>query len=88
MVADLSPVNPVRLALMLNICVFYYEILNPMETAHRMANQAIDEALPALKTSHEILGEKSFMDTSTVLKRLSENINIWASELLEQICPE
>lgn len=73
---DLPPTNPVRLGLMLNFSVFYYEIMKSPERSCRLAKQAFDDAIAELDT----LSEESYLDSTIIMQLLRDNLNFWESE--------
>lgn len=73
---DLPPTHPVRLGLMLNFSVFYYEIMKSPERSCRLAKQAFDDAIAELDT----LSEESYLDSTIIMQLLRDNLNFWESE--------
>lgn len=73
---DLPPTHPVRLGLMLNFSVFYYEIMRSPERSCRLAKQAFDDAIAELDT----LSEESYLDSTIIMQLLRDNLNYWESE--------
>lgn len=73
---DLPPTHPVRLGLMLNFSVFYYDIMKSPERSCRLAKQAFDDAIAELDT----LSEVSYRDSTIIMQLLRDNLNLWQSE--------
>lgn len=73
---ELPPTHPVRLGLMLNFSVFYYDILKSPERSCRLAKQAFDDAIAELDT----LSEESYRDSTVIMQLLRDNLNLWESE--------
>jgi 14-3-3 protein epsilon len=73
---DLPPTHPVRLGLMLNFSVFYYDIMRSPERSCRLAKQAFDDAIAELDT----LSEESYRDSTIIMQLLRDNLNLWQSE--------
>ena len=73
---ELPPTHPVRLGLMLNFSVFYYEIMKSPERSCRLAKQAFDDAIAELDT----LSEESYRDSTIIMQLLRDNLNLWQSE--------
>ncbi|CAF4257554.1 unnamed protein product [Adineta steineri] len=67
--------HPIRLGLVLNFSVFYYEILNDTDTACRMAKQAFDDALAELDS----IGEDSYRDSTIIMQLLRDNLTVWTN---------
>merc|ERR1712000_784446 len=51
--AELPPTHPIRLGLVLNFSVFYYEIKHSPDSACQLAKKAFDEAIGELKSLNE-----------------------------------
>lgn len=73
---ELPPTHSVRLGLMLNFSVFYYEIMKSPERSCRLAKQAFDDAIAELDT----LSEESYRDSTIIMQLLRDNLNLWQSE--------
>lgn len=73
---ELPPTHPVRLGLMLNFSVFYYDIMKSPERSCRIAKQAFDDAIAELDT----LSEESYRDSTIIMQLLRDNLNLWESE--------
>ncbi|CAL5358294.1 unnamed protein product [Camellia sinensis] len=74
---ELAPTHPIRLGLVLNFSVFYYEILNSPDRACSLAKQAFDEAIAKLDT----LGEDSYKDRTLIMQLLRDNPTLWTSDM-------
>jgi len=72
---DLTNTNPVRLGLILNFSVFYYDILNDCNNAYTLSKQCFDDAI----TNLDKLSDDSFRETSIILQYIKENILFWIS---------
>lgn len=70
---DLSAANAVRLGLLLNFSVFYYEIKNEKEEACAMARRATDQGIVDLENA----GANS-KEATMILQLFSDNLSIWA----------
>jgi len=76
---DLPPTHPIRLGLVLNFSVFYYEIMNQPESACQLAKQAFDDAIAELDT----LSEDSYKDSTLIMQLLRDNLTLWTSDMGE-----
>jgi len=72
---DMPPTNPIRLGLVLNFSVFYYEILNSQDEACNLAKKAFDDAISDL----DKLSDDSYKETTLILQLLRENLSLWTS---------
>lgn len=77
--SDLSPTNPIRLGLILNFSVFYYEILNQKTVAVQLAKRAFDSSIAELDN----LSEESYKDSTVIMQLLRDNLTMWTSSSLE-----
>lgn len=73
---ELPAVHPVRLGLVLNFSVFYFEIMNEREEGCKMARQAFDEAVAGLDAA----SEESYRDAALVMQLLRDNLTLWTVE--------
>lgn len=73
---ELPPIHPVRLGLMLNFSVFYYETMKSPERSCRIAKQAFDDAIAEL----DMLSEESYRDSTIIMQLLRDNLNLWESK--------
>ncbi|PTQ26792.1 hypothetical protein MARPO_0365s0002 [Marchantia polymorpha] len=76
---ELSPTHPTRLALALNLSIFYYEIKHSPEEAIQEARKAFESAIKEL----DVLEEDSYKESTTVMQHLRRNLTLWSSDLLE-----
>eukprot|EP01123_Difflugia_compressa_P010069 TRINITY_DN356_c0_g2_i1.p1 TRINITY_DN356_c0_g2~~TRINITY_DN356_c0_g2_i1.p1 ORF type:complete len:278 (-),score=66.14 TRINITY_DN356_c0_g2_i1:254-976(-) len=74
--SSLASTNPIRLGLVLNFSVFYYEILNEQSKACELAKKAFDEAIAKL----DDLSEDSYKDSTVIMQLLRDNLTLWTSE--------
>eukprot|EP01120_Amphizonella_sp_Union-15-10_P001122 TRINITY_DN1117_c0_g3_i1.p1 TRINITY_DN1117_c0_g3~~TRINITY_DN1117_c0_g3_i1.p1 ORF type:complete len:276 (-),score=78.93 TRINITY_DN1117_c0_g3_i1:400-1146(-) len=72
---NMLPTNPIRLGLVLNFSVFYYEILNSQDEACTLAKQAFDDAISGL----DKLTDDSYKETTLILQLIRENLSLWTS---------
>jgi len=72
----LDPTDPVRLGLVLNYSVCYYEILNDPGKACELARKAFDDATPGLSD----LDENAYAEAAMILQLLKDNLTLWTSE--------
>ena len=73
---DLAPTHPIRLGLVLNFSVFYYEIMNQSSEACQLAKKAFDDAIAELDT----LSEDSYKDSTLIMQLLRDNLTLWTSD--------
>lgn len=69
----LKPTDPVRLGLMLNISVFYYEVDGEQEKAKTLAKDAFDKAIEKLDS----LKHDSYKDSTLIMQLLRDNLALW-----------
>lgn len=65
-ISQMQPTNPIRLGLILNFSVFFYEIRHQLQTACEMAKKGFDDAIAELDT----LNEESFKDSTLIMQVL------------------
>ncbi|EKG09165.1 14-3-3 protein [Macrophomina phaseolina MS6] len=70
---ELTLTHPLRLALALNVSVFYHEILNFPDHAYHLAKQAIWGATAALAS----LPEDSYRNSAHIIQLLRDNLTLW-----------
>lgn len=75
---DLPVLNPIRLGLVLNFSVFYYEAKNDHKKAIEIAKEAVDLADKELPNIDEDADENR--DTVSIYNLLKENLDMWTSE--------
>jgi len=69
----LPPTHPVRLGLVLNFSVFYYEIMKEHEKGFELARQSYDEAVSDL----ESLDDETYRESNLIVQLLRDNLNLW-----------
>ena len=68
--------NPVKLGIVLNLAVFYYEILQDYKRACAVADRALSDALEKI----DDLEEEDFREAKATIELLKENLQIWKEE--------
>lgn len=76
---DLTPTDPIRLGLALNISVFYCEIMNSPDKACQLAKNAFDEAVAELPS----LSEENYKDSTLIMQLLRDNLALWNSDMAD-----
>ena len=71
----LTPIDPIRLGLVLNYSVFYYEICSNSSEACQMAKDAFEEGVASL----EEVSDGSYADTAAILQLLKDNLETWSN---------
>lgn len=71
---NLSPANPTKLGLLLNLTVFYYEVMDERDKACEMARKTLEEGISDLEHIPEI----SHKESSMILQLFRDNLSIWA----------
>ncbi|ELP90582.1 14-3-3 protein, putative [Entamoeba invadens IP1] len=74
---ELPSTNPIRLGLVLNFSVFYYEIMNDPEKACQLAKEAFDEAIKKL----DEVPEETYKDSTLIMQLLRDNMTLWTSDM-------
>ena len=72
----LRPIDPLKLGTVLNLSVFYKEILNDQHKAITVAKHAFDEAIAML----DRLDENNYKESTTLLQILRDNLHLWKNE--------
>jgi len=67
------PTDPIRLGLVLNFSVFYFEIANAAPEASALAKQAYEDAVAKLAE----LDENDYKDSTMIMELLRENLVLW-----------
>uniref|UniRef100_A0A3P8WAT3 14-3-3 domain-containing protein n=1 Tax=Cynoglossus semilaevis TaxID=244447 RepID=A0A3P8WAT3_CYNSE len=76
---NLSPIHPLRLALALNVSLFYYEILNLPERACGLAETAFNAAIAEVDDKREDYCK----DSTAIMQQLRDNLTLWG---IVQVC--
>eukprot|EP00009_Paramoeba_aestuarina_P002815 CAMPEP_0201523292 /NCGR_PEP_ID=MMETSP0161_2-20130828/19287_1 /ASSEMBLY_ACC=CAM_ASM_000251 /TAXON_ID=180227 /ORGANISM="Neoparamoeba aestuarina, Strain SoJaBio B1-5/56/2" /LENGTH=273 /DNA_ID=CAMNT_0047922357 /DNA_START=33 /DNA_END=854 /DNA_ORIENTATION=+ len=80
----LKATHPVRLGLVLNFSVFYYEILKDTEKGVAMAKSAFEDGVSGI----ESLDEEAYKESSLILHLLRDNLMLWKEEPAEDTSTE
>lgn len=72
----LPPTHPIRLGLLLNFSVFFYEVLGEKGKALFMAEEGFQEAI----TLMDNLSEENYKDTVLLMQLLRDNLTIWKAD--------
>lgn len=72
---DLRPSNSLRLGLLLNCSVFFYESLGQHELACKIARDAFNKAVDDLEGLHE----DDYVDTTMIMELINDNLLIWSN---------
>lgn len=72
----LPATHPIRLGLILNFSVFFYEILGEKSKAILLAKEAFDDAVSKIGS----LPEERYKDTTLIMQLLRDNLAIWTTE--------
>jgi 14-3-3 protein epsilon len=82
----LKPSDPVRLSLMLNLSVFYYEILNSPERACIVSKAACDDAIDVglLSDQKKPEDENEQKEAIELFNSITANLRRWCSHLYPQ----
>ena len=76
----LPPTHPIRLGLILNFSVFFFEILGEKTKAIILSQDAFDEAIPLIDS----LSEDSYKDTTLLMQLLRDNLAVWTTDIDKQ----
>ena len=68
--------NPTRLGLVLNLSVFYYEILRNTEEGIQLAKSNFDEAVQEL----ENLPEAEYKEATLIMQLIRDNLTLWSED--------
>ena len=72
----LGVTHPIRLGLILNFSVFFYEILRDLNKAVVLARDAFDKAV----TMVDVVPKDWQKDTTLIMQLLRDNIAVWTAE--------
>jgi len=72
----LPPTHPIRLGLVLNYSVCFYEVLKDHAKACTLAKKGFDEAISKL----DQLDEASYKDSTLIMQLLRDNLTLWTSD--------
>ena len=70
---ELKCTSPIRLGLVLNYSVFYFEIMNKPDKAIELAKNSFEMA----KSQIEELDESDYKDSMLILQLLRDNLALW-----------
>eukprot|EP01059_Diplonema_ambulator_P037194 TRINITY_DN96_c0_g2_i6.p1 TRINITY_DN96_c0_g2~~TRINITY_DN96_c0_g2_i6.p1 ORF type:complete len:278 (+),score=111.59 TRINITY_DN96_c0_g2_i6:70-834(+) len=73
---NLPVANPTRLGLVLNLSVFYYEILRKTEEGIALAKTNFDEAVQEL----ENLPEAEYKEATLIMQLIRDNLTLWSED--------
>ena len=74
--SELTPINPTRLGLVLNLAVFYADVLGSRERACQIAKAAFDGAI----ADYDRIPEDLYKDTTIITNIMRDNLIFWTSE--------
>ena len=77
----LSPMDSIRLSLMLNFSIFYYDIYNDAERACVVAKSACDDAIDAGIRSKKHADDNDADERMNVFNTIRSNLIKWSSQL-------
>jgi len=75
--SNLPATHPLRLGLLLNLSVFYFEILQNQEKATKTAEKAFDRAISNIDN----VCEETYKDCTLIMQLLRDNLTLWTSSL-------
>ena len=76
----LAPTHPTRLGLMLNLSVFYFEILQEPKEAIKIANTAFEDGISNIDN----LNEEDYNDCRFILQLLKDNVTLWTQDVSKE----
>jgi 14-3-3 protein epsilon len=79
-VESLESTNPIRLGLILNLSVFYFEIMKNYEKAIQTAKDGFDTAIANI----EALTDEEYKDATTIMQLIRDNLTLWSTECGEE----
>eukprot|EP01060_Flectonema_neradi_P039420 TRINITY_DN8676_c0_g5_i2.p1 TRINITY_DN8676_c0_g5~~TRINITY_DN8676_c0_g5_i2.p1 ORF type:complete len:255 (+),score=63.78 TRINITY_DN8676_c0_g5_i2:87-851(+) len=74
--SNLPVANPTRLGLVLNLSVFYYEILRNTDKGITLAKTNFDEAVQEL----ENLPEAEYKEATLIMQLIRDNLTLWSED--------
>lgn len=80
-----GPAHPVRLGVMLNMSIFYYDVMQKPDRACKIASIAFREGQAALDSVED---ESEAADASMVLLNLRDNMRLWAQRQMDLVAEE
>ena len=72
----LPPTHPIRLGLLLNFTVFFYEVLGEKSKALLMAESGFEEAISLM----DCLPDENYKDTVLLMQLLRDNLTVWKGD--------
>ena len=69
----MSTSHPIKLGIILNKSVFYYEVMEEQQNAIKMCEKGLKDALKTIDNEEEEI----FRDSKAIMELLKENIQIW-----------
>nr|XP_054771325.1 14-3-3 protein 2-like [Lytechinus pictus] len=78
---SLPSTHPLKLGLVLNFSVFYYEIMGSPERACELAKTAFDNAIADL----DGIKEDNYKDSTLIMQLLRDNLTLWTSERSDDV---
>ena len=77
----MTPTHPLRLGVLLNFTVLYYDIFLKQDKACEMAKKGFDEAISNLDNAKDDINYK---DSTVLLQLLRDNLTLWTSDAIEE----
>jgi 14-3-3 protein epsilon len=86
-VGRLKPTDPIRLSLMLNLSIFYYEIYNSAERACVVAKAACDDAFDTGLFSKRLKSENEGLqrESAEIYETIRNNLKKWTAHLVPKV---